>query len=1463
MNRPRSIVPAPSTAALLSAFTRRTGRLVRPAALAAAATVAVPTAHAANRTWIGGNTVWTDGGSVLNWSPADEPDPDDTAIFNTANAVDLGSNNSIEALTLSGGIDLFTQTFTLTTDLDTTLSGSSTNLNLGGNDLAGLGIFSGLSTENVSIGAGSRINIGGNRLLSQATSGNAIIGNDGDIFGNGLIQNNDSSASTFTMLRNDGTIGVSNYNEGFVIIGGVPAARTLQINSFDADARVDLDGTFGAGTVDVFRNQTLDNNVQLSDGFGGSINLFHNSTLDMEDAWTLDFGTITVDNGFVAGTIFSPDIPADQAFIDGGTLTQTGGTIVVTDADGELVFDAPFVGNGGELDVSSGGTVRFNANSSFNNGFTWNGGGNGTGIVDNNAILTVNDDTFNMDGSGGADWTIRNGAIMRIRGDVLDSTGGAAGNDEFNGTLTFEDDDNSTITGGDQILDINVADNLAQLNRVIVNSGTARITSNANDNIQLQGLISVNGTSRLVLDSNFIEFNEGGTVTGTGLLFFDETVSIDDDTTITIGTLDIDNVNGSLTIDPGATLDLNATNINTIGTNATFLINGGTAEVSTANYNFGNTGQLAFIEFGAGAVNPVYQGDGTVRFLSGSSVTNTSDGALLDSDAIFDEGSSIINQASAARLTIGQFGETVTFDGGDISETFAGSTVTTGGTWLVTGASTVDVTTFDWDQGVTRIASGGNLTIVADTVDLGNDVHNNLIDFTGGALNVNTVSNTWTTDFTLRSTSGGSISGDRLLVGNDGGALSADVEIDGGLLTISAVTDYNADADVEIAGGATLRHTGTTNFNSRNGLIDAEYTGAGTLQLAGTNNFNEVTVINMIGGTVDLDNSFLFSFFANDTNVNASTTINAATFQPYGSTKTGIGTTFSEINIADTAVFTVNIDDNSPWRVLSNGIINYNGNTVLSNFLAGDTLDLDGTLNVNGDGQILSSIAIGGTVNINDIGERFQLAAPTNTIDGGTVNGPGLFTAGLGDDLIGDGTINANVDFEGSGFIQAEGGLLDMNGTVLDVGTLRTNGGAAVFDLANALNTNVTDTGLILNGGRFQGATITVSAGDLISGLGRVLNNVNNNGFLRANGGTLRFESFSNDYDGSGENGTLQAFSGTLILEDNFNQSFSGTATASNGTISAEGFALNMDSNSQLNFNGNSSFIGTNATSFAGEINVGGGETGTIGLGGLQATVGSTANGTINGEVIFNTTSRFLSGANFTGTGAIVNFTNELMQLDGGVDLGVTLTNDGDLELGGGNASVTASVANYDGDGVLNIDIDGLGLNESDTLDVDGILSLQEAGDELAVSFNGFAPVLGNLFTIATASSVLGQFDTVSVTGLGAALDVDVIYNPLSVVLEIVAASAGIIGDYNDSGQVEQGDLNLVLNNWGAPAPFTPNGPAFATLNVDQEELNRVLNNWGNTSPPPVFDGFAVPEPGAAAVGLALAGLALRRRRVA
>ncbi|TWT42892.1 PEP-CTERM sorting domain-containing protein [Botrimarina hoheduenensis] len=79
-------------------------------------------------------------------------------------------------------------------------------------------------------------------------------------------------------------------------------------------------------------------------------------------------------------------------------------------------------------------------------------------------------------------------------------------------------------------------------------------------------------------------------------------------------------------------------------------------------------------------------------------------------------------------------------------------------------------------------------------------------------------------------------------------------------------------------------------------------------------------------------------------------------------------------------------------------------------------------------------------------------------------------------------------------------------------------------------------------------------------------------------------------------------------------------------------------------------------------------------------------------------------------------------------------------------------------------------------------------------------------------------------------------------------------GDFNGDGKVDNGDLNLLLGNWGSPSVPAAWVNGFVTP-VDNGELNALLGNWG------FGVGVAVPEP--SALMLSLLGLATcaRRRR--
>jgi hypothetical protein len=530
------------------------GFLIGCAQLLGSSAFAVPV------TWIGGSGIWSDGdANNANWNPADEPDIDDEAIFNTADSVNLGTANTVQALTMSGGIDLTGNGHGLTVDGLVQLVDPGTTLIVEG-------VGSAVIADGITVNNGGQIRLNGLLSISEENGDGLLdVNAGGTISGSGTISLGDFVDAETTLLVNDGTISAL---APAPFLGVPPPIRSLTINASDVTGGVvDLDGASGNGVLNAFRNQTLDVNVPLTKQFSGDINLFQNSTLDISNDWILDSGTIDVDSGAVDNPIPTPDVPAGVAHIRGGGLTQTGGTITVVDADGTLQFSAPFTMNGGNL--VNNGLVVFGANASIAAGANFSMPTNSSSItVLAGVTVSIDQANFDADGAGSATNVITIG-----NGSILDLDLGIGADESLSGSLQ--------LNGGE--LDVTTADadwsipgtvnvgadtGTSQINGHEVTMSTASIVVGENSMLRINaatvwgasGSLAINAGGTATL-TGITTFNGAGSFTGAGTLLVAGITTFDAPTTIDMpaGTVDLDgnDVIGSVvTIDADTTINV-------------------------------------------------------------------------------------------------------------------------------------------------------------------------------------------------------------------------------------------------------------------------------------------------------------------------------------------------------------------------------------------------------------------------------------------------------------------------------------------------------------------------------------------------------------------------------------------------------------------------------------------------------------------------------------------------------------------------------------------------------------------------------------------------------------------------------------------------------------------------------------------------------------------------------------------
>ena len=325
-----------------------------------------------------------------------------------------------------------------------------------------------------------------------------------------------------------------------------------------------------------------------------------------------------------------------------------------------------------------------------------------------------------------------------------------------------------------------------------------------------------------------------------------------------------------------------------------------------------------------------------------------------------------------------------------------------------------------------------------------------------------------------------------------------------------------------------------------------------------------------------------------------------------------------------------------------------------------------------------------------------------------------------------------------------------------------------------------------------------------------------------------------------GQTGDTQGFDlswntllrGGLITVDSSSIRMTGNAALSNapttflvhGELEISGDITGAGINNHLRKTGAGTLILSGQNSSAGEVIV---EAGDLVL------TGSTAGGGV----------RILDTARLKGTGTIQS--------------GLIVQGGGRVAPGDSAGSLTVLNADFQAGSTLEMEI-------ASAVSFDQLVVLQDVvvGENVTLSvafLDGYLGQANDAFQLLdVAGSLAGMFASFDLPTLANGLLWDTSSLAIDGVLSIVGSIAQA-GDYNGSGSVEQGDLDLVLNNWGGPRGNWSNAEGFNSAGVDQEELDRVLNNWGSSAAPS-FGGSAVPEPGTMAT-LAASLLLLRRQR--
>lgn len=1324
-----------------------------------------------NSEWNSFNGAWNAAG---NWLPNDVPDNGGGLTYNVQignrpiavnGAVTFipedGTSDTVTSLTITGGADLFTNGNQLLVTGQTTLSGSASTVRVDPHSL-GAAVFA-IDTDDLDIENAAVLLLNGGTanvdVLLEVNPGGAISG-----FGAVIVGDNDAAVET--VLENSGTIQVAN--------GNLPILR-LATDGVDV---IDLDGTTDAGVVDaanVLSDAMLDTaaflmDAPLADAFSGVLQIGQRDTATFNFNFTMDGAEVQMDGGAFSATLNGP---AAITSIANSAFTISNAAVIAN--------NLTFTGSANTVTLNAGATLTLAGTIGFNDASALVFAGGAHLIVTGNTFITEAGGDFNWDGNGTAITTVSGSGSLVVNVDQID-----VGDDIFNGTINLIDggDLNVSTTANswtmagtlnkDAALTSGILGDLMNVSGAVnVNGGTLSIApdatlanastfnvaagATANLNTTTIGAgsnIDIDGTMRLGFESVLAG---PATLGGTGLFRLQSGSTVTANTTVNTTSFDWDGTGAghTHTINDGVVFTINSTvwdpddagdmddNITLGGNGAQLVVNG------VSSWTMART-----LTRPAGAGSATIGGSATMVLSSASGMFNVNGDTNVSAPITFGTGSTTTVDASRA-LNVTGF---ATYDGATITGagSFNPSTVLNS----VTSDTTISTANFDFDRAQWVVSNDATLTVnVSDYDNNATNQFNHTISIQRGTLSVQTADAEFVMDGILNLVRvlggvGPTWSGEQLDIGNNATTLDADLNVSGsGLSRITADVDFNADADVNINSGATLELTGAALFVTQEGALNAEFTGGGTFSFSGPVTVAEPVTFNMPGGTVDLDGT---DTTGDVVDIDAPLVINAATMSSFGRVNAGGGTNTLDINnAAGTGALSVTLDNPADeWTLNAPGVLSLTNDAAEATLLSGSAVNISGTVNVTGDVRIDARLDLGATstVNINTAGEPLRLSGGTlanpNMIVGSTITGPGQLAADTDTALHGAGTIETSINFSGNSALKADAGILNINGSILDVGTIGTAAADGILNVTNPWTSNVADD-VNLQGGELRGGDLTISNANGLTGTGLVAARVINNTRIAQTGagGTLIVETDGNDndWDGSTNTGTLAALSpgGTLELRDDSGGAFGGTVTAINATVFANGFGFNFSSSSTLNLTAGE-FVELGGR-LDGAVNIGTGQSTIETAPAFLLTFGATSVTTLTGDLWLRATNAEIdAGATFSGSGILgVPEGNSSLTLRNGADVNALIVNHGRFRIAGFAAAGRSDAKDYQqsATGEIAFDFAGTSLAQYDRFVVGG--SVQLAGTLRTEFLSGFVPSLGQTFNIISASAgVLGTFDS-------------------------------------------------------------------------------------------------------------------------